>query len=202
MKLLFILLFAGVSQFCKAQTIDSLPPDSVLYNNLIAYHQQLQAAQLQEFEISTKGNWMNYVPSVGIGYAPQGQPRPAVSFSLAQVFTAQRNRETIEAKRRAIVATADLLLQSEIQALQALFRQLQILESDAEFAESIHQIDKELFKLYEAQYQNNEMLASQFLFKKRDMLTKEQSLKKIKNTIEDKKIEILRLSRHNIVKNQ
>jgi hypothetical protein len=179
---------------CDAQILDSLPPDSILYKNLATYHQSLVTAQLSEFEISAKGNWMNYVPSVGVGYAPSGEPRPTMSFSLSQIFTAQRNREIIEAKRRAITATATLLYQSEIRKLQALLHQFQIIQSDIRFANSIHQIDIQLFQFYETQHQNSEITASQFLLKKRDMLTKEQNIKKIETSLEDKRLEIMEAS--------
>jgi hypothetical protein len=179
---------------CDAQILDSLPPDSILYKNLATYHQSLVTAQLSEFEISAKGNWMNYVPSVGVGYAPSGEPRPTMSFSLSQIFTAQRNREIIEAKRRAITATATLLYQSEIRKLQALLHQFQIIQSDIRFANSIHQIDIQLFQFYETQHRNSEITASQFLLKKRDMLTKEQNIKKIETSLEDKRLEIMEAS--------
>jgi hypothetical protein len=157
---------------CDAQILDSLPPDSILYKNLATYHQSLVTAQLSEFEISAKGNWMNYVPSVGVGYAPSGEPRPTMSFSLSQIFT----------------------YQSEIRKLQALLHQFQIIQSDIRFANSIHQIDIQLFQFYETQHRNSEITASQFLLKKRDMLTKEQNIKKIETSLEDKRLEIMEAS--------
>ena len=186
-NILFLLL--PFSAF--AQDTILLPIDSMLFESLETYHQSLLTAQLSEFEITSKGNWMNYVPNVGIGYTPQGKPRPTTSFSLTQIFTAQRNREAIEAKRRAIQQTASLFLESEKQELYALLRQIKILQSDVQFAESVFQIDEQLFRFYEIQHQNNELTASQFLLKKRDFLIKKQEINKLINTVEEKKIEIL-----------
>lgn len=195
MKALFFFATISLTISCTAQVIDSLPPDTILYQHLNTYHQSLVSAQLAEFEIATKGNWMNYIPSVGVGYAPSGEPRPTMSFSLSQVFTAQRNRESIEAKRRAIIATATLFHQSEIRALSNLIRQYRILESDVQFAESIYQIDQQLFQFHEAQHQNHEITASQFLMKQRDFLLKQQSLKRLKDTLEEKRLEVMEMAK-------
>lgn len=192
-----LFLSAAIAYSCEAQSTTALPPDSILFQSLATYHQSLVSAQLAEFEISAKGNWMNYIPSLGIGYAPTGEPRPTMSFSLSQILTAQRNRQTIEAKRRAITATATLLHQSEIRKLQALLRQFQNIQSDIEFAQSIHQIDVQLFQFYETQHQNHELTASQFLLKKRDLLIKEQKIKKIEANLEDKRLEIFEIAHYN-----
>lgn len=198
----FLLLFLIITVVfsCAATTNDSipeLPGDTVLYNSLAKYHQSLLDAQLAEFEIQSKGNWMNFLPSVGIGYTPNGEPRPNMSFSLSQVLTAQRKRETIEAKRRAIIGTAALLQESDSRKLKNLMRQFEMIESEVQFAKTIHEIDIEFFKYYETQQANHDLTAPEFLLKKRDMLIKEQNIRKIELKLDDKRLEILEISHKN-----
>jgi hypothetical protein len=171
-------------------SIPTIPADTVLYISLADYHQSLVGAQLAEFEIQSKGNWMNYIPSVGVGYTPNGEPRPTMSFSLSQIFTAQKNREAIEAKRRGIIATATLLHQSEIRQLSTLLRQYQLQTKELNFAYTIYEIDTRLFEFYATQHDNHELTASQFLMKEKDYLLNKQLIIRLKNKLEEKKLEI------------
>ncbi len=103
MKNLFVLttiiLFLGLpTANCQLPTKDSL------HAALDTFHDRQLEAQLAEFDASKKGNWLYYLPSVGISYTPiartrtdgnlelNSEPRPTVSFSLGQVLTARRRQ--------------------------------------------------------------------------------------------------------------
>lgn len=205
MKKISLFIFFSIAFFCDASSqtpdsismseVSSLPTDSILFQSLAAYHQQLTAAELQEFEVSNSGQWMTYLPSVGVGYTPAGQPRPTASFSLSQVLTAKRNKQTLAAKRRAITESAMLRHANDKRHLTGLIRQFDLLKRELEFEKELFQIDTELFEFYQAQLENHELTASQFLLKKKSYLTTKNDLFRLEVRLEEKKTEVLEAAR-------
>ena len=62
---------------------EQLPTNNELHAALDRHHDRLTAATLAEFDDAPANTWMNWTPAIGIGYAPNGEPRPTASFSLA-----------------------------------------------------------------------------------------------------------------------
>lgn len=192
--LLFCIAFFGDA---NAQPTASLflPADSILYRSLDKYHQQLTAAELEEFDSSNRGLWMNFIPSIGIGYTPAGDPRPTTSFSLSQVLAAKRNRQSLEAKRRAINQAAQLRHQNDRHLLAGLIRQYGLLKKEFAFGKQLFEIDTELFEFYKAQFKNHELTASQFLLKRKSYLTTKNNLFKLESKLEEKRMEVFEAAR-------
>ncbi|MCF8247693.1 MAG: hypothetical protein K9J37_21670 [Saprospiraceae bacterium] len=155
---------------------DTLPPAAELHAAL-STHQKLQlAAALAEFDDATPGQWMNYVPAVGIGYNLQVQPRPTISFSLAQVLTARRQRLDRRAKRRSIEATADLALLDAHRQLDQLLARHELLTLELQTMRKLHEIDESLYQLAVLDYEAAKLAPNRFLPKRKAFLESELDL--------------------------
>ena len=76
--------------------------------------------ELAEFQISKKGEWLKYVPTLGLTYTLDGRPRPAISFSSSVIYRARKDRQTIASKRRSIIGKNRLeaeTLKNEVQEM-------------------------------------------------------------------------------------
>jgi hypothetical protein len=178
-----------LSQFVYSQnhhTDWNLPPIDSLFAALEKHHATITAAQLAEFDETTTKKWMNYIPSVGIGYTPSGDPRPTASFSLSQIITAKRNQQERERRRAAILAKAEIELQQLKSQLTSMLQEYELLKLELRTREQIHEIDKQLFQLAKVQYENAEMSPVEFLPKEKAFLL--QGLE-----IEIKKAELLKM---------
>ena len=166
--------------------LDSLPPNDRLFLALQAHHDRLLEAQLAEFDLSRRGQWMNYVPSIGIGYALSSdangnlssKPRPSISFSLAQVFSARRQRLDRLAKRRSIQAAADIALDNDHRALLALLARLQILHLELDALQKSLDIELQLFHLAEIDYETANLSPKDFLPKQKNLIDAQLALAK------------------------
>lgn len=174
MKLLLLFLFCHPVGTCS----DTLPPATELHAALSA-HQALQlAATLVEFDDATPGQWMNYIPSLGIGYSlatdKEGKiatkPRPSISFSLSQIFNARRQRLAIQAKRRSIEATHALQSQDEHHQLDELLAKLQLQQLELETMRQLHEIDRSLYELAVLDYDAAKLAPVDFLPKQKAYL--------------------------------
>ncbi|MCR9289144.1 MAG: hypothetical protein NXI23_17350 [Bacteroidetes bacterium] len=172
---------------CQQQSTNwNLPPTDSLFAALEKHHASVTAAQLAEFDETTTKKWMNYIPSVGIGYTPSGDPRPTASFSLAQIITAKRNQQERERRRAVILAKAEIELQQLKSKLSSMLQEYELLKLELRTREQIHEIDKQLFQLAKAQYENAEMSPVEFLPKEKAFLI--QGLE-----IEIKKTELIKM---------
>jgi hypothetical protein len=158
-------------------TADSLPLVTDLYASLESYHLQQLAAELAAFSEKVHPQWLNYVPSVGIGYTPAGDPRPTVSFSLAQVISARNRKSDIKAQRQAIRETRALQLETEKLQLRNLLLQHEADVQQLDFISRLFDIDAELFHFYEAQAAAAELAPSELLKRKKDFLRSEQEIR-------------------------
>ena len=170
--------------------LDSLPPAPVLHTALDQYHDSYAAAQLEAFDESTTGMWMNYFPSVGIAYTPAGQPRPGISFSLAQIFSAKKQARETKAKREALRQQLELLREADHQRLDAMLRTLEKLKLQEETAWQLLEIETKLLELAEADYEEAKIGPEAFLTRRKSVLSSRQSLLSIQHEIERQSAEI------------
>ena len=89
--------------FIASLATDSLPPLEMLFHSIDSFYLLKTETELAEFQISKKGEWLKYVPSVGLTYTLDGRPRPAISFSSSVIYRARKDRQTVAAKRRSII---------------------------------------------------------------------------------------------------
>ncbi|MEZ4961949.1 MAG: hypothetical protein R2830_19130 [Saprospiraceae bacterium] len=164
---------APATSTATATPTDTLPPASELHQSLAIHHQRLTMAALAEFDGAGPKQWMNYVPSVGIGYNLQGQPRPTMSFSLTQVFNAQRQRSDRQAKRRSIEASAALELERLHSQLDAMLQRYELMNLELATLRKVHDIEASLYELAVIDYEAAKLAPSGFLPKQKAFLESE-----------------------------
>ena len=184
MKLLLLITILNLNT-------DTIPPTPILLDSLEAFHQKQLQAELTAFDASPKDYWMNFVPSIGVGYNLQGQPRPTLSYSIASLFNFRNQKRQIEKQRQAILLQHQVTKETDQRQLLAMIQEYQLMKSDLIFKTSIFAIDKELFEFYQKQTENLELKPSQFLIKKREFLHKKEQLFQVRQTLEIQKIKIL-----------
>ena len=184
MKLLLLITILNLNT-------DTIPPTPILLDSLEAFHQKQLQAELTAFDASPKDYWMNFVPSIGVGYNLQGQPRPTLSYSIASLFNFRNQKRQIEKQRQAILLQHQVTKETDQRQLLAMIQEYQLMKSDLIFKTSIFAIDKELFEFYQKQTENLELKPSQFLIKKREFLHKKEQLFQVRQTLKIQKIKIL-----------
>ncbi len=170
------LIFALPTADCQLPTVDwRLPTPDSLHASLDTFLNRQLAAQLAEFDETKKGNWLYYLPSVGIGYTPiaksgpdgdirfDNAPRPTLSFSLGQVLNARRRDRDIRAKRESLAASAALDSEKAHSELDRLLHRHSMLLLELETMRRVQEIDRQLFVLIQADYDAAVISPQQFL---------------------------------------
>jgi hypothetical protein len=170
---LFVLFLAAALALPAAHS--QLPAADSLHAALDTFLDRQLAAQLAEYDESKKGNWLYYLPSVGIGYTPiaksgpdgdirfNNAPRPTISFSLGQVLTARRRNSDIRAKRESLAASAALDREKAHRELDRLLLELETMRR-------VQEIDRQLFVLIQADYDAARISPQEFLPKQKAFL--------------------------------
>jgi hypothetical protein len=183
--------------------IDTLPPTDQLHQSLDTFLDRQFEAQLAEFDESKKGNWLYYLPSVGIGYTPiargsddgsltfNNEPRPTISFSLSQVLTARRRQRDIRAKRESIAANAVLEREKAHRELDRLLHRHALLLLELETMRRVLEIDRQLFVLIQSDYDAARISPQQFLPKQKAMLEAELAVQRKGMEVAGVEVEIL-----------
>ncbi len=185
-----------------------IPPPDSLHASLTAHQTRHLDATLAEFDDSAPGQWMNYVPTIGIGYnlasAAEGRisskPRPTLSFSLAQVFTARRQRLALQAKRRSIEAAHALQSQDEHRHLDELLAKLEMMELELKTMKQLHEIDASLYELAVLDYEAAKLAPVAFLPKQKAFLESELGLMRKEMEVKGLEGEILVISHMEVKK--
>lgn len=176
----FVLFLAAALALPAAHS--QLPAADSLHAALDTFLDRQLTAQLAEFDESKKGNWLYYLPSVGIGYTPiaksgpdgdirfNNAPRPTLSFSLGQVLTARRRNRDIRAKRESLAASAALDREKAHRELDRLLHRHALLLLELETMRRVQEIDRQLFVLIQADYEAARISPQEFLPKQKAFL--------------------------------
>ena len=156
---------------------DTLPPPPVLNQSIDSFYAQQTHLQLLEFRESKKGEWLKFLPNLGITYTVTGQPRPSISLSSGLLYQAQREKHTRDAKRRQIIENNRLEAEREKSKLRELLLRYQLLQEELEHLRTLHRVEAQLFAIREDEYQRQERAPSDFLQAKRTFLLQEQVLR-------------------------
>lgn len=174
------LLFIG-SLFART---DTLPPDAALYESLARYYEQKIAAELSEFQETEKGEWLKYLPNIGVTYTFDNKPRPSASISSSTIYNAKKSKQARAAKRKSIEQVNQLAYHQDKIKLQQLLNQYELETESVVFQAEIFEIDKTLFELEEVKYKNLEIPPSEFLKIKRAYLVKGFELKETQKELQ------------------
>ena len=163
-----------------------LPPLAELYTSIDSFYAAEIHANLLEFQEDKKGEWLKYVPNVGLTYTVAGDPRPSVSFSTGVLYQAKRDKQRNAARRRSI---------GEKGALQAMRARGQVAKLYAtyplEFRRELLAIDEQLFLMEVDRYERGEISPGDFLKAKRGWLLKQQEVRDMEMELEVLRQEIL-----------
>ena len=171
-NLLFsLLLLVNFNVNLTAQS-DTLPPVEQLFASIQNYYQQVAHAELLEFQESTKGEWLKYIPNVGMTYTVAGQPRPSVSFSTSVIYQAKKGKQLRAAKIRSIESSTLLLIQQEQRKLLQLIAQYEQELRSLAVATEIQAIETAIFEIQETKFRNRELTPLEYLPLKRNYLLK------------------------------
>ncbi len=169
---------------------DTLPEKSVLLNAIDSFYQVQTTAQLLEYQSSKKGEWLKYLPTVGMTYTLDGKPRPTISLSSTLLYRAKKDQQTLAAKRQAIVETNRLEANKAKAKLETLLFEYESLQQEMAARREILDIDQQLFEIDTQQYKDLEMAPSGFLKAKKAFLEKQlafealrQAMKRLCNDI-------------------
>ena len=72
--------------------LDTLPPKEALFASIDSFYAIQTQAELLEYQESRKGEWLKFLPSVGITYTLDGQPRPSIGYSTNIIYSAKKVR--------------------------------------------------------------------------------------------------------------
>ena len=172
MKLLYLSFLLSCLVLPVFGITDTLPSEAKLYESLATYYEQKTQAELTEFEETTKGEWLKFLPSVGITYTLDNKPRPSASLNTGVIYQAKKNKQLRAAKRKAIVQVNELAHQEDRIRLQQLLDQYYMEQEALVFQEEIFEIDRQLYLIEEAKYEKNQIPPSEFLKIKRGYLVK------------------------------
>ena len=147
--------------------LDSLPPESQLYAALDSFYQQQTIADLTEYQSTTKKRWLKYLPSVGVTYNLEGDPRPTISWSSNLIYTSFKNKESKAAKQRSILQKKELQHQTDQLKLTALLQKHYALKQDIAFQKKLYTYDSQFYEVQQDQAQHLEISPTQLdIFKK------------------------------------
>lgn len=185
---LFVLFLAAALALPAAHS--QLPVADSLHATLDTFLDRQLAAQLAEYDESKKGNWLYYLPSVGIGYTPiaksgpdgdirfDNAPRPTLSFSLGQVLNARRRDRDLRAKRESLAASAALDREKAHRELDRLLHRHALLLLELETMRRVQEIDRQLFVLIQADYDVAKISPQDFLPKQKAFLEGELAVQR------------------------
>ena len=164
-------------------TTDTLPPANQLLSSIDSFYHVKTEAELLEYQSSKKGEWLKYLPTVGIQYTLDGKPRPTLSFSSSILYRAKKDKQTLVAKRKAIIEKNRLEALKTKEVLREMLDEYDILSQELRARKELVEIDSLLFVIERKQYENLEMAPSEFLKAKKSYLQHVQAFRKHRNEV-------------------
>ena len=172
-----------------------LPKKQTLFQKIDSIYAERTATQLLEFQETKKGEWLKYLPTIGITYTIEGQPRPAISYSSNILYRATKDKQLRTAKRQQIIQQNQQKAEKAKGQLEKLLLEYEQLQEEIAIKKEILEIDRQLFEIEKAKYERLEIAPSDFLKAKQKYLGQVDSLQKLNNQIKLKAIKILQLDR-------
>jgi hypothetical protein len=174
----------GLAPSRLAPSLDTL--DYPNYESCIqTRHTRQREANLATLTKAHKKDWLKYLPSVSAGLAPSfrqsqdGSVRaglaPALSIGLnsSLIYTAHRDKQQRAATRESIIKRSQLQEDIEIAKLHRLQQRLQTETDKLNLHNGIADIDRQLFNLYQQQYDNHDIPPEEYLLKRKAFLLQE-----------------------------
>ena len=184
----------GILFFClfaRGAGAQDLPPLGELYASIDSFYAAEVHANLLEFQEDRKGEWLKYMPNVGLTYTVAGDPRPSVSFSTGVLYQAKRDRQRSTARRRSIEEKGALQAARTRGAVAKLYATYLLRQEKLESQRELLAIDEQLFRMEVDRYERGEISPGDFLKAKRGWLLKVQGVRDLEMELEVLRQEIL-----------
>ena len=168
-----------------------LPPLGDLYAAIDSFYAAEVHADLLEFREDRKGEWLKYVPDVGLTYTVAGDPRPSVGFNTGILYQAKRDRQRNAARRRSIEEKGALQAARARGRVARLYADFLLRREQLAARRELLAIDEQLFRMEEDRYRQEEISPGDFLNAKREWLVKQQGMDDLEMELELLRQEIL-----------
>ncbi len=180
--------------FCFTATTthpQELPPLGELYTSIDSFYAAETHANLLEFQEGRKGEWLKYVPDIGLTYTVAGDPRPSVSFNTGILYQAKRDKQRNAARRHSIEEKGALQAARARGKVARLYADFLLRREQLAARRELLAIDEQLFRMEEDRYRQEEISPGDFLNAKRDWLVKQQGVEDLEMELELLRQEIL-----------
>lgn len=168
--------------------LDTLPDHQALFANIDSFYQSQMTVELLAFQENKKGEWLKYLPTVGLSYTPEGQPRPTISWSSTLLYRSQKEKWQRKAKRKAIHRNQTLLAQAAKGKLKDLLLTYEQLQMELVIEQDLMLIEDQLLSIYQMKKDSLAMAPSEFLMKQKSFLEKKRRFRQLQS--EKKKLEL------------
>jgi len=156
--IILLILFYGSA---GAQDI-TLPKIDSLYVSIDAYYNDLTEIEIQEFKSTTKKRWLNYIPSPGYSPFTGGF---TLSINLTAPIQESKLRTTSENKIASIKRIKQLAAKSLKNEVMSDYKSVEIAIIEYKLTDSLVYLKLAAFKIFQTQYERNEITPSDFLAK-------------------------------------
>lgn len=174
--LLMMILIDSLDLISQSQP-DILPHDTLLIKSLIEFHTIKHEASLLPYSIKSEKPWLKYLPSIGLAYNLQGQPRPSISYNPISIITKNETEKLREAEKHAIIMDFEIVLSDRVGVLLSMTRKYRLKLELWKLKEEISLFDDQLMKIVEEKYRQDLIKPSQYISeKKRVLQAKENSI--------------------------
>ena len=180
--------------FCFATTSahpQELPPLGELFTSIDSFYAAETHANLLEFHEDKKGEWLKYIPNIGLTYTLEGAPRPSLNLNTGILYQAKRDRQRNSAKRRSIEEKGALQAARTRGKVAKLYSTYLLQQKALAARREVIAIDEQLFRMEKDRYERGEISPGEFLKAKRTWLLKQQEVSDLKMKLEVLRQEIL-----------
>ncbi len=172
-------------------SLDSLPPIPLLHSSIDTFHAHAAHSSLLELQESRRGNWLKYLPALGLAYTPTGAPRPGLSYSTAVIYQAKKDKQTRAAKRLAILEQAQVAARRDKEALLPYLERHFSLRRELAAALQLLELDRELLSYWQQELAAKNIGPVEFLGKRKDFLEKEAGIERLRDRLRELEAEVL-----------
>ena len=164
--LLIVILYSNLNAQNKPQ---ELPADSLLISSLVKYYEAERVAQIKPYEIEESKKWIKYLPSVGLAYNLQGQPRPSFSYSPLSILESKKSDKLRDAAKEAVLLNYDLLISDRVEELKAKIREYKLKLELYDMRLEVIELDLKLYEIEETKYEEDLIKPSEYIRAKKSI---------------------------------
>ena len=167
------------------------PPLATLHASIDTFHAHAAHSSLLELQESRRGNWLKYLPTLGLAYTPSGAPRPGLSYSSAVIYQAKKDKQTRAAKRLAILEQAQVAARRDKEALLPYLERHLSLRRELAAALQLLELDRELLSYWQQELAAKNIGPVEFLGKRKAFMEQETGIERLRDWLQELEAELL-----------